>query len=55
VVIAKGEGVIRDSSGTIIKDYRDTGLPALLMFELPPNCDSFTIETSEMKVTQSLG
>ncbi|MBN2002833.1 MAG: VWA domain-containing protein [Anaerolineae bacterium] len=52
VIIAPGMGVIRDDKGNLIKDYRDTGLPALLWFDLPANTDAFVLEVGGQTVTQ---
>jgi len=52
VIIAPGMGVIRDDHGNLIKDYRDTGLPALLWFDLPANTNAFTLEVGGQTVTQ---
>lgn len=54
VVLAPGQGIIRDASGNVVKDYRDTGLPALVVFEVPPNCSEFSLEIGDMKATQPL-
>jgi hypothetical protein len=54
VILAPGQGIIRDVNGSVLKDYRDTGLPALIVFETPPNCNEFTLEIGDMKVTQQL-
>lgn len=54
VIIVPGDGVIRDSSGNVIKDYRDTGLPALMWFDLPPGVASFSLELGGQTVTQVL-
>jgi hypothetical protein len=54
VILAPGQGIIRDANGAVLKDYRDTGLPALIVFETPPNCADFTLEIGDMKVTQAL-
>lgn len=54
VIIAPGGGVIKDSNGSVIKDYRDTGLPALMCFDLPPGSQWFTLEVDGQIVTQPL-
>ena len=53
-VIVAPQGLIRDSSGSIVKDYRDTGVPALLEFILPGGTTSFTLEIGDQTVTQPL-
>ncbi len=52
VVVAPGLGVIRDDHGGLIKDYRDTGLPALLWFDLPADAHAFTLEVGSQTITQ---
>ena len=53
VVIAPNDGVVRDPNGNVLKDYRDSGLPALMVFDLPPGANSFTLEVGGRKVTQA--
>lgn len=48
------QGLIRDSGGNVVKDYRDTGVPALLEFTLPQKSTSFTLEIGDRAVTQQL-
>ncbi|MCI0379961.1 MAG: VWA domain-containing protein [Gemmataceae bacterium] len=48
-------GKILDSSGRVVRNYSDTGLPALLTFELPPGSTNFTLEVNGQRITQSLG
>jgi len=41
-------GAVRDESGKVVKDYRDTGLPSLLEFTLPADAvSSFTLEVGD--------
>jgi len=54
VILAPGQGIIRDVNGNVLKDYRDTGLPALIVFETPADSNEFTLEIGDMKVTQPL-
>ncbi len=54
VIIAPGMGVVKDSRGATVKDYRDTGLPAQLVFELPPGATSFTLDVGGQIVKQPL-
>jgi hypothetical protein len=53
-VIVAPQGRVLDSSGNVVKDYRDTGVPALLEFVLPAGSISFTLEIGDKAVTQSL-
>ena len=54
VIVAPRMGVIKDAVGNIIQDYRATGLPALLRFELPPGHDTFTLEVGGKSITQTV-
>lgn len=47
-------GLVRDSSGKVVADYRDKGVPALLTFELPPGATSFTLEVAGQTVMQPI-
>ena len=53
-IIIPGDGIIKDASGNVVVDYRDTGLPALLRFALPPRSKSFTLEFGGNVITQPL-
>lgn len=54
-VILADTGVIRDAWGGVVRDYRDTGLPALLEFELPPGAaGAFVLEYGGQVIRQSL-
>jgi len=54
-VILAPNGVIRDAAGHVAKDYRDTGLPALLEFKLPANASSaFMLEFGGQVIRQPL-
>jgi hypothetical protein len=53
-VIVAPQGLIKDSAGNVVMDYRDTGVPALLEFVLPSGSTSFTLEIGENAVTQPL-
>ncbi len=53
-IVAQGEGVVKDSEGRIVQDYRDTGLPAQLVFELPPGSDRFILEIAGHTTVQPL-
>ena len=52
--IVADRGLIRDSSGMILRDYRDRGVPALLRFTLPPGSKSFTLEIRGQSFTQPI-
>ena len=54
-VILADNGIVRDAKGNAVKDYRDTGLPALLEFDLPAvAADAFTLEFGGQVVRQPL-
>lgn len=54
IIIAE-TGVVRDSKGNLVKEYRDTGLPALLEFTLPSGAaDAFTLEFGGQIIRQPL-
>jgi hypothetical protein len=52
--IVADRGLIRDSSGMMLKDYRGSGVPALLGFTLPPGSESFTLEIRDQSFTQPI-
>ncbi|MCB9078367.1 MAG: hypothetical protein H6631_12280 [Anaerolineaceae bacterium] len=54
VIIVPGDGLIKSANGSVIKDYRDTGLPALMWFDLPAGSQWFTLEVGGQVVTQPL-
>ncbi|GEM_PF-357357 len=54
VIIVPGDGVIKDANGSVVKDYRDSGLPALMWFDLPPGSQWFTLEVGGQIVAQPL-
>jgi len=54
VIIVPNDGVIRDANRNVIKDYRDTGLPALMTFDLPADSDWFTLEVAGQTVAQKI-
>lgn len=47
-------GKILDAQDRVVKNYSDTGLPALLEFELPAGSAFFTLEVGDQKVRQDL-
>jgi hypothetical protein len=47
-------GKILDPQGRVIKDYSDTGLPALLEFEMPVGAAYFTLDVAGNRVHQGL-
>lgn len=54
-VILAENGLIRDAKGKVIKEYRDTGLPALLEFTLPKGASgAFTLEYGGQIIRQPL-
>ena len=54
VIIVPGDGLIKDANGDVVQDYRDSGLPALMWFDLPPGSQWFTLEVGGQKVAQPL-
>jgi len=52
--IIADSGLIRDSDGNVVADYRDKGVPALLTFVLPSGSASFTLEIAGQSVTQPI-
>lgn len=54
VIIVPGDGVVRDANGNVVRDFRDTGLPALMWFDLPPGAQWFTVEVGGQVVGQPL-
>jgi hypothetical protein len=48
-------GKILDPQGRVVKNYSDTGLPALLKFEMPAGALYFTLEVGGTRIQQSLG
>ena len=48
------KGKILDPQGKVVKDFSDTGLPALLEFELPTSAAYFTLEGPGFRVHQGL-
>jgi hypothetical protein len=54
VIIVPGDGVIKDAQGSVVKDCRDTGLPALAWFDLPPGSQWFSLDVGGQTVTQPL-
>jgi hypothetical protein len=54
-MILAPRGIVRDAKGNVAKEYRDTGLPALLEFTLPSNAiDAFTLEYGGQIIRQQL-
>jgi hypothetical protein len=43
-ILVPRDGIIRDGMGTVVVDYRDSGLPDVLEFVLPPCARSFSLE-----------
>jgi len=52
--IIADSGLVRDETGNVVLDCRDQGVPALLMFALPPGAKSFTLEIAGQTVTQPI-
>lgn len=53
IIIAEN-GLVRDTSGNIVMDYRDKGVPALMVFTLPRGSDAFVLEIGNRAVRQPL-
>ena len=54
-VIVAEQGVLRDGAGNLVMDYRDTGVPALLVFKLPSGAaDAFILEIGDQVIRQPL-
>ncbi len=51
-MIVAPRGMIKDDRGQVVKDYRDTGVPALLEFDLPAGSRAFTLEIEGQAVMQ---
>ena len=47
-------GRILDPQGRVVKDYRDTGLPAFLEFEMPAGAEYFTLDVNGSRIHQGL-
>jgi hypothetical protein len=53
-ILVPGDGIIKDSGGNVVVDFRDTGLPGILEFTLPPGSKSFSLEVAGNVSTQPL-
>jgi len=53
-ILVPGDGIIKDDMGNVVANYRDTGLPGVLKFVLPPGAKSFSLEVLGRTVTQPL-
>jgi hypothetical protein len=47
-------GKILDAQGRVVKNYSDTGLPALLEFDVPAGSSHFTLEVNGKQIRQGL-
>ena len=55
MILVPADGVVRDESGSIVVNYRDTGLPAKLEFTLPRNASkAFSLEVGGNTITQPM-
>ncbi len=54
VIVVPGNGVFKDANGNVVKDYRDSGLPALMWFDLPPDSQWFSLEVGGQTAYQPL-
>lgn len=50
--IVAPQGMVLDPAGNVIKDFRDTGVPALMEFTLPAGADAFILQIGENAVVQ---
>jgi hypothetical protein len=48
------DGKILDPQGKTVKNYSDSGLPAVLQFEVPASADYFTLEVGGNRIHQGL-
>lgn len=56
LILVPSDGVIRDENGSVVVNYRDTGLPARILFALPRGATkAFTLEVAGNSVRQNLG
>lgn len=53
-ILIPRDGIIRDNVGNVVVDYRDSGLPDILRFVLPPYAESFSLEFVGYTATQPL-
>jgi hypothetical protein len=53
-MIVADNGIIRDSKGAEVMNFRDTKVPALFEFDLPTGATSFTMEIEGQKFSQTL-
>ena len=51
--VAEG-GRILDANGKVVRDFRDTGLPAVLRFTMPRGSTHFVVEVNGQRIMQSL-
>jgi hypothetical protein len=51
--VAEG-GRILDAHGKVVRDFRDTGLPALLKFDMPHGSTHFVLEVNGRQIVQTL-
>jgi hypothetical protein len=47
-------GKILDPKGRVVRNYADTGMPALLEFEMPPGALFFTLDVNGRQIQQAL-
>jgi hypothetical protein len=54
-MVLADSAIVRDAQGALVKDYRDTGLPALLEFDLPNGAaEAFVLEVNGQVIRQPL-
>ena len=53
-MIVAENGIVRDSSGKEVLNFRDTKVPAMFEFDLPAGDTSFTLEIEGQKFTQNI-
>jgi len=54
MILVPGDGIVKDHTGKVVVDYRDTGLPGVMEFVLPPGAKSFSVEVAGNVTTQPL-
>lgn len=55
MILVPADGLVRDESGGVVANYRDTGLPAKLEFTLPKNASkAFSLEVGGNTIRQPL-
>jgi hypothetical protein len=53
-ILVPNDGIVRDGNGQVATSFRDTGLPAVVQFILPPDNSGFSLEVAGKSVWQPL-